>query len=164
MNILVSACLLAFNVKYDGKNNAHFLDEKKLLTLKKMANLIPICPEVYGGLSTPRIPCEILNMRVINKDGEDKTLNFEAGAKEALKAAKMFNCSYALLKEKSPSCGFESIYDGTFTHTLVKKNGVTAELLHSNNIKVFGESRIDELIQTIKSINRTSKKSTATQL
>ncbi len=150
MNILVSACLLGFDVKYDGTNNAHVLDSQKFERLKKMVNIIPFCPEIFGGLSTPRTPCEIKNDKVINRDGQDKTQEFKAGSNQALKAAQLFNCSYALLKENSPSCGSNTIYDGTFSHTKKTGSGITARLFLENNIKVFNENQLDELIEAVR--------------
>lgn len=150
MNILVSACLLGFDIKYNGTNNAHCLDSSKFERLKKMANIIPFCPEIYGGLTTPRSPCEISGEQVLSKDNEDKTAPYKKGAAQALIAAKMFNCKYALLKENSPSCGSDQIYDGTFSHTLIKGSGITASLFLENGIKIFGESRLDDLIEAVR--------------
>lgn len=150
MNILISACLLGFDVKYDGTNNSHLLDPLKLERLKKMTNLIPVCPESWGGLECPRQPCERSGEKVITSTGEDKTVQFTKGANQVLKLARMFNCQYALLKENSPSCGAGKIYDGSFTHTLVAGDGVTAELLDQNDIKIFGESKLDELLEAVR--------------
>ena len=112
MNILVSACLLGFDVKYDGGNNGSILPEETFERLKKIANIIPVCAECMGGLSCPRSPCEISGEKVIDSQGNDRTLQFKKGAQQVLKAAKMFGCSFALLKERSPSCGSGKIYDG----------------------------------------------------
>lgn len=150
MNILVSACLLGFNVKYDGTNNSHLLENSKLDRLKKMVNIIPFCPEASGGLPCPRTPCEIQNGRVISETGEDKTKEYQKGAEEALKAAKMFNCPFALLKESSPSCGHGTIYDGTFSHRKTEGNGITASLLKTNNIRIYGETEIDDLLEAVR--------------
>ena len=152
MNILVSACLLGFDVKYDGTNNSRSLDERKLKLLMQNAHIIPVCPESLGGLCCPRSPCERVKNRVMNKNGEDKTAQFEKGAQQVLKAAEMFGCRYALLKENSPSCGYGRIYDGTFSHTTKEGSGVTAELLAENGIKIFGESGIDALLEEIKTV------------
>ena len=149
MKILVSACLLGFDVKYDGNNNGGLLPPETLELLKKTADIIPVCPECFGGLSCPRSPCEISGRKVFNSEGEDKTEQFKKGAVQTLKAAKMFGCSLALLKEKSPSCGAKKIYDGTFTHTVTEGNGITADLLLKNGIQVFGESQIQELLEAL---------------
>ncbi|MGI5058923.1 DUF523 domain-containing protein [Treponema pectinovorum] len=150
MNILVSACLLGFDVRYDGTNNAHLIPKEKIERLKKMVGIIPICPECFGGLECPRIPCEIKDKKVVDQEGNDKTDFFVRGAMQALKAAKMFNCPYALFKEKSPSCGFGKIYDGSFSHSLKDGSGITAALLAENGLKIFGESQIDFLIEKIR--------------
>jgi len=133
--ILVSACLLGNNCKYDGTNNKN----EKVLEYIKDKEVIPICPEIYGGLETPRVPSERKGERVITKEGKDVTVNFKKGAEETLYIAKLFNAKKALLKAKSPSCGNGIIYDGTFTHTKVNGNGVTTELLKNNGIEIITE-------------------------
>lgn len=140
MNILVSACLLGINCRYDGKGK--LVDTLKILGKKH--NLIPICPEIYGGMTTPREPSEKIKDKVISKSGKDVTDNFIRGAQETLKLAKFYDCQLAILKERSPSCGYGKIYDGTFTGNIVDGNGITAELLVKNGIKVIGESKIDD--------------------
>lgn len=142
MNVLISACLLGINCRYDGGENLI----KEIEKLKERYNLIPVCPEIFGGLSTPREPAEIIDGKVINRRGEDVTENFVKGAKETLYLAKLFNCKYAILKERSPSCGYGKIYDGTFSGKLVDGNGITAELLAKNGIEIIGESQIDKLL------------------
>ena len=108
--------------------------------------LIPVCPEQLGGLPTPRIPCERQGQRVVSKTGTDTTQQYQRGAQEALRLAKLFGCKAALMKERSPSCGCGQIYDGSFSKTLVGGDGVTAELLKQHGIAVFGESRICDLL------------------
>lgn len=135
-NILVSACLLGINCKYNGKNNQN----EKVLKLGDKHMLIPVCPEQLGGLTTPREPSERCGDRVINKLGADVTENYIRGAEEALKIAKLFGCKKAVLKEKSPSCGMGKIYDGAFSGTLVEGDGVTVRLLCENGIEVIGEN------------------------
>lgn len=141
MNILISGCLLGLKCRYDGK-------EKKLPEIEKLIevyNLIPVCPEQLGGLPTPRIPAERVNNKVVNQAGVDVTKEYQLGAEEALKIAKLYNCKKAILKEKSPSCGCGKIYDGTFSKNLIVGNGVTADLLLKNGIEIFGESEICKL-------------------
>ena len=150
MNILVSACLLGFDVKYDGGNNGAILPEETFERLKKIANIIPGCAECMGGLSCPRSPCEISGEKVIDSQGNDRTLQFKKGAQQVLKAAKMFGCSFALLKERSPSCGSGKIYDGSFSHKIIDGNGITTDLLLKNGIKVFGETQIEELFESLR--------------
>lgn len=141
-NILVSACLLGLNCKYDGTNNYN----KNIEKLKNKYNLIPICPEIFGGLATPRTASERLKEKVITKTGNDVTMQYKKGAEETLKLAKFYNAKLAILKERSPSCGKEKIYDGTFSHNIIDGNGVTAELLLENGIKIYGESEIEILL------------------
>lgn len=141
--LLISACILGTNCKYNGKNNYNPLVEK----LKERYILIPICPEEMGGLSTPRNPSEILNDKVISSKGDDVTNNFFDGANKALDIAKKENISKALLKEGSPSCGSNYIYDGTFTKTKINGMGITARLLKNNNIKIYTEDEIELLLK-----------------
>lgn len=143
MNILISACLMGINCRYNGKSEII----KELEELKNKYNLIPICPEIYGGLKTPRNPAEITNDRVLTNENEDVTDNYKKGAREILKLAKFYNCKYAILKERSPSCGYGKIYDGTFSKTLIDGNGITADLLSKNGVKIIGESNIKELLK-----------------
>lgn len=142
-NILVSSCLLGKNCKYNGGNN-NCEDIKKL---SSKYNLIEICPEVMGGLSTPRYPSEIINDKVINKIGEDVTEKFILGAKLSLDLAKQYNVKYAILKENSPSCGYGCIYDGTFSGNKIKGNGITADLLYKNGVVILNEKNFYELLK-----------------
>ncbi len=131
--ILVSACLLGVNCKYDGGNNyAKEIDE-----FLKDYEVIPICPEIMGGLPTPRIPSEKLKDKVITKDGADVTEQFVKGANECLFLAEKYDVKKALLKAKSPSCGSGKIYDGTFSHTIVDGDGITTELLRKHGIEII---------------------------
>ena len=131
--ILISACLIGLNCKYDGGNN----ENSKLVELMKEKDLVPICPEQLGGLKTPRASAERKQEKVITKEGVDVTKEYQKGAEEVLKLAKKLNIKKAILKSRSPSCGIEEIYDGTFSHNLIKKDGVTAELLKKNEIEVI---------------------------
>ena len=144
MNILVSACLLGVKCRYDGMDNK---SDILLKLISKGYNLIPICPEQLGGLPTPRKPAEIINGRVINIDNEDVTENFIKGADEVLKISKLYDVKLAVLKERSPSCGFGEIYDGTFNKVLINGNGICANLLANNNIKIIGECKIKEYFE-----------------
>ncbi len=140
-NIIVSACLVGKNVKYNGLNNLN----ENVLKLQEKYNFILICPEVEGGLSVPRTPAEVNNDKVINKDNIDVTKEYNLGAKLALEKARKYNCKIAVLKENSPSCG-KKRYDGSFTHTLIDKPGLCANLLIENGIKVYSENEIEELL------------------
>ncbi len=133
--VLVSACLLGIKVRFDGKSKAN----EELIEKLNNYEFIPVCPEVWGGLPTPRVPSEIINDKVINKDGIDVTDNYMRGAMETLELARKFNIKKAILKSKSPSCGKGKIYDGSFTGTLVDGNGITTRLLIENGIEVLTE-------------------------
>ncbi len=144
MNILISGCLLGLSCRYDGKSKG--LDEALIEKLKSKHTLIPACPEQLGGLPTPRNPSERIGERVMMDSGEDVTEQYRRGAEQALKLAKLFGCEAAILKERSPSCGCGSIYDGTFSGSLTEGDGVTAELFKVHGIPVYGESRVEELL------------------
>lgn len=135
-NIIVSACLLGDACRYDGKAKVC----ENVIKLGERYNLIPVCPEVLGGMKIPRKPSEICGGRVISKDGNDNTEYFEKGAEAVLEIAQKNDCLAAVLKEKSPSCGFGKIYDGSFSGSLTTGIGVTAELLFKNGIQIFGET------------------------
>jgi uncharacterized protein YbbK (DUF523 family) len=137
-NIIVSACLLGCNCKYNGGNNYC----EKIEKIKEQYNIIDICPEVLGGLPTPRVPSEIVGDKVINKEGLDVTNNYNAGANLALEKALNNNCKIAILKAKSPSCGSGKIYDGTFASNLIDGDGITTRLFKQHNIKVYSEEEI----------------------
>lgn len=137
-NILISACLLGVACRYDGKSAA----VPAAIKLKDKYNLIPVCPEILGGLPTPRLPCEIQNGRVIRSDSADMTAAYKRGAAETLKLAELFDCEIAVLKERSPSCGCGRVYDGSFSSLLTNGDGITSALLKQNGITVFGESEI----------------------
>lgn len=139
-NILVSACLLGVTCRYDGKEKY----SKEILELKDNYILIPVCPEIMGGLPTPRDPSEIQGDKVVTEKGQDNSQKFILGAQETLKLAKLFNIDTAILKSNSPSCGSSQIYDGSFTGTLINGQGVTTKLLRKNGIKVYSEKEISE--------------------
>ncbi len=139
--LLISACLLGIACRYDGKSIAKLDGE----ALAERFELIPICPEIYGGLPTPRTPSERVGGRVLMRDGTDVTENYMRGAEAALMLAKTTGATLALLKERSPSCGKGEIYDGSFSGKLTERDGVTAEYLMSHGIRVFGESELEDL-------------------
>ena len=133
MRVLVSACLLGYNCKYNGKNNLN----SKIVELLKTHEVIPVCPEMFGGLSCPRIPCEKVGGRILDKEGNDCTKQFIKGAEEALNIAKEKQVDFAILQKRSPSCGNSVIYDGTFKGNLIAGNGVFAQKLQSLNIPIM---------------------------
>jgi uncharacterized protein YbbK (DUF523 family) len=149
--ILVSACLLGTNCKYNGGNNYN----SEIAALVSRQKLIPICPEQLGGCPTPRLPAEIQQgsgkdvlcgkAKVIRKDGVDVSSEFIKGAEEVLNIAKQMNVKVAILKAKSPSCGKGIIYDGSFSGTTKTGNGVTTDILKANGIEVISEEEINRL-------------------
>lgn len=140
---MVSACLLGDNVKYDGNSNKNL----ELIEFLKDYEVIKVCPECFGGLSIPRSPAEINNEKVINKEGIDVTNEFRLGANKTLQIAKENDIKIAILKENSPSCGSNTIYDGTFTHTKINGMGITTKLLKDNNIIVLSEKNYKEYLK-----------------
>lgn len=140
-SILVSACLLGTPCRYDGRSKPC----ESVQALKERFEIIPVCPEVLGGLPTPRLPCELKNGKVIRKDGEDMTAFYEKGAQITLELAKKHHAHIAILKEKSPSCSPHKHYDGSFSGVLVEGPGMTARLLSENGILVLGENEIDKI-------------------
>lgn len=141
--LLISACLLGVSCRYDGKSKPLPGIEK----LRERYTLIPVCPEILGGLPTPRAPSERRGEKVLTEDGRDVTAQYAKGGAEALRLAAFFGCKKALLKERSPACGSGKIYDGTFTKTLTDGFGVAAELLFQNGVSVFGETEMEELMK-----------------
>ena len=148
---LISACLCGVNCKYNGLNNYNEICEKLLASGKA----ILVCPEQLGGLPTPRIPSEIIGNsldildgkgEVVNKEGSDVTAQFIKGAKETLNIAKKLNIKTAILKDGSPSCGVNYIYDGNFSGTKIKGMGVTAQLLKESLIDVISEDELGGII------------------
>ncbi|MBU1342665.1 MAG: DUF523 domain-containing protein [Proteobacteria bacterium] len=150
--ILISACLAGDRVRYDGKQVP--FENAVLLGWHQKGLLVNVCPEVSGGMKTPRLPAQIVNgngrdvlngtASVMDIHGNDVTLQFIRGAEYAFSLAKKFGIQMAVLKEKSPSCGVHSIYDGNFASTLIPGFGVTAAMLRQNGIKVFSENEIDQ--------------------
>ena len=141
--LLISRCLLGDKCRYDGKSKP--LPDETLQALRARYDLIPVCPEVLGGLPTPRTPSERQGDRVVMKTGADVTEEYRRGAEATLQTAQENQVCAAVLKERSPSCGKGNIYDGSFTGTLKNGNGVTAEVLLNAGFTVYGESEIATL-------------------
>lgn len=140
MNILVSHCFLGEPCRYDGASR---LDRQIIELHRAGHNLIPVCPEVLGGLDVPRSPAEIQpDGRVLTREGEDVTAAYRAGAERAVEIARENGCTIAILKARSPSCGCGEIYDGTFTHTLKTGWGVAARLLEEAGLEVMDEEHL----------------------
>ena len=145
--ILISACLLGENCKYNGGNNADTVCAGELAKLGQIYELIAVCPEYLGGLTTPREPAEICaSGRAITKfSGRDVTREFLMGAQICIDIAHENGCKIAILKERSPSCGSGEIYDGSFTGRLVSGDGLTAAALKKLGVCIVGESALAEL-------------------
>lgn len=136
--ILVSACLLGSFCRYDGARKTN----PEVQKLAECYRLIPVCPEVMGGLPVPRTPSEIQGDRVVMKDGKDVTAEYQKGAEMALAYAHKYHCRYAVLKARSPSCGSGMVYDGTFSGTMKPGDGITARVLKKHGITVLTEEEI----------------------
>lgn len=140
MKIAVSACLLGHNCKYNGGNNR----SQKVLRFVEGHEVIPVCPEVTGGLPTPRIPVELRNGRAINANGEDVTDFFQAGTEKTMTRLAEEHIDLAVLQPRSPSCGCKQVYDGTFTKTLIDGKGMFAQALSEAHIPMMDETDIPE--------------------
>ena len=141
--IAVSACLVGKNTKYNGGNNYN----ESVIEFIKDKDYILICPEVFGGLPTPRHPSEIINNKVINKVKDDVTTNFVDGANIAFKMLIENNVTTLILKSNSPSCGYKKIYDGTFSGKLIDGNGIFTELASKHNFEIFTEKDIEKIMK-----------------
>ncbi|WP_458407798.1 DUF523 domain-containing protein, partial [Anaerotignum sp.] len=125
MKIAVSACLLGHDCKYNGGNNR----SQKVLDYIEGHKVIPVCPEVAGGLPIPRVPVELKDSKAINKDGEDVTESFRLGVEKTMEKLAGQDIDLAILQPRSPSCGCKQIYDGSFTKTLIEGKGMFAQAL-----------------------------------
>ncbi len=137
--IIVSACLAGVRCRYNGEGYRI----EKIAQLISQGKALPVCPEQLGGLPTPRPAAEIREGRVVTKQGDDMTEFFHKGAQEVLRLAEMAVCKQAILKARSPSCGYGHIYDGSFSKTLVCGNGILAEMLSQKGIRIFTEETFD---------------------
>jgi len=143
---LISACLLGLRCSWSGDDRYR---SNRAVELAKLEILIPVCPEQMGGLPTPRVPQEIQSgtgddvldnkCRVINKHGQDVTVEFIKGAEETLKIARQLNIKEFIAKSRSPSCGYRQVYDGTFSSKLIDGDGVTMALLRRNGLRIILE-------------------------
>ena len=141
MNILISHCFLGEPCRYDGASR---LDRQIIELHRAGHNLIPVCPEILGGLDVPRSPAELQpDGRVVTQDGQDVTAAYRAGAERVLKIARENGCTLAILKARSPSCGCGRIYDGTFAGVTTAGDGVFTALLKEKGIRVITEEEID---------------------
>ncbi|ASG68592.1 purine-nucleoside phosphorylase [Francisella halioticida] len=148
--ILVSSCLLGYNVRYDGGSN--LVTDTVFKTWVDEDRLVFVCPEIAGGLSIPRSACEIIGgdgravlasrAKVLSKGGKDFSTEYIKGAEAALKLVKKYSIKIAILKKNSPSCGNQQIYDGTFNSNKIQGSGVAASLLMQNDVRVFNEGQL----------------------
>lgn len=137
---LVSACLVGVNCRYNGKSTL----SEHLVKLFEAGKVIPVCPEVLGQLPIPRQPAEIIreqdgSIRVISKSGKDVTKEFLDGAIKTLEICRNAGIEVAILQSRSPSCGYGKTYDGSFSGNLIEGNGLAADLLAQNGIKIYNE-------------------------
>ncbi len=145
--IMVSSCLAGIRCRYDGKDNK--VDD--IVKMVEQGIAIPVCPEVIGGMSIPRKSCEIVNIdgnrRVQTEEGEDCTKEFMVGALRVLRIAKILDIEIVIFQQRSPSCGFGEIYDGCFRRKLVRGNGITADILSKNGIKIYNGENYMEMLE-----------------
>ena len=148
--ILVSRCLYGGEpVRYDGKSKAE--TDPRFLKWKEEGRMIPVCPEVFGGLPVPRTDAQRQGDRVVTRTGNDVTKEYSAGAEEAVRLALEHDVICALMKEKSPSCGTSRIYYGSFTGRLTEGQGLASEFLRRAGIRVFSEEELDAVQRIIDS-------------
>lgn len=150
--ILVSACLLGQQVRYDG--GGKLCEDPRFARWQAEGRFVPVCPEVAGGLPTPRPPAQIRGDRVVTEQGEDFTEAFDRGAEIALQAARTHGVALAILKQSSPSCGSLFVYDGTFSGAKRQGEGRTAALLRKHGFKVFGEDQLEAAERELARLDR----------
>ncbi|MCF0229609.1 MAG: DUF523 domain-containing protein [Parasporobacterium sp.] len=144
MKILASACLMGENCKYNGGNN--YCGELVNFAQEQKAQVLTVCPEVLGGLPTPRIPSEIVSGKVTNREHICVDEEFRRGAEAALKMAEDFGPDLIVLQARSPSCGCRQIYDGSFSGKLIPGMGVFAKLLTENGFDVTDSEEFDIMV------------------
>ena len=140
MKIAVSACLLGHNCKYSGGSNR----SQKVLDYIEGHEVIPVCPEVTGGMPIPRVPVELKDGKAINRDGEDVTEFFLRGVEKTMEKLDGENIDLAILQPRSPSCGCKQIYDGSFTKTLIEGKGMFAQALAATGIPMMDGDDVPE--------------------
>ena len=144
MKIGISACLLGDKVRFDGKDKRN----EKLIKLLKNHEIIKICPEIESGFPIPRLPIELKNNKAYTKDNKDVTKQLIKGSNKTYQKIK--DCDLIILKTKSPSCGYQKIYDGSFTNKLIKGNGIFTQICIDNNKKIYTDEDIDLLTKLLK--------------
>lgn len=140
---IVSACLCGIPCRYDGGS-------KKIETICRWVEegrALPVCPEQLGGLSTPRIPCEIRGEQVVDKEGNDRTAAFALGAQRTWEICRSHGITKGVLKQRSPSCGSCQIYDGSFSGVVIPGQGITARLLLEKGVTLWDETQMEEITE-----------------
>ena len=140
MTILVSACLLGENCKYNGGNNLN----ERVVRYVAGHRVIPVCPEMLSGLGAPRKPVELQGERVVTADGEDHTDAFRLGVERALAAIAGEQIDLAILQSRSPTCGVKMIYDGTFTRQKIPGQGLLARALRDMGVTLMDAEDVPE--------------------
>lgn len=141
--ILVSGCLYGWHCRYDDGDVP--CTHPTFLKWKDEGRLIPVCPEVFGGLATPRPDCQRCGKKVMSCIGGDCTKEYVAGANEALRLANENKVIFCVMKEDSPSCGSNFIYDGTFTDNKIKGEGLAVEMLRKAGYTVYSENDMEQI-------------------
>ena len=151
--ILISACLLGEKTRWDGKSNY----DERIKKIRDVYDVVPVCPEVLGGLPIPRIPSEILNTIVYNKNGKDVSTNFTDGAFKVLNVVHYLHIKKAILVENSPSCGVHQVYNGRFEKKLVDGEGVTTRFLRNAGVTCY---TLDEFLLELEENEKKALKET----
>ena len=151
--IFTSKCLYGGEiVRYDGGDTTEY--DPIYLKWKEEGRLVPVCPEVFGGLPTPRDDSQRVGDKVMSCSGRDVTAEYTKGAQEALRLARENDVAFAVMKLDSPSCGSKYIYDGTFTDTKTEGQGLAVEYLRGAGFKVFGEDDLQEALQYLQQLEK----------
>lgn len=153
--ILVSGCLYGWNCRYDGKSAK--CEDEIFSEWREKGMLVPVCPEMDGGLDAPRKPCEIVGDKVLSKDGEDFTEQYKKGAEAALARAIECGAELCILKDNSPSCGSMFVYDGSFSGKKDFGRGFAAELLKEYGLPVYSENELQLANSYLKLLERRDK-------
>ncbi len=133
MKLLVSACLLGTNCKYNGGNNRN----PRVLDSIQGHEIIPVCPEVLSGMGTPRTPIELVNGVAFDRDGRNVDAALRAAVEQVLERIRGLDIDCAILQSRSPTCGVNQIYDGTFSGRLVSGSGLLAQALKDAGYRVI---------------------------
>ncbi len=145
--ILVSGCLYGWHCRYDAVDCP--CTDPVFLKWKQEGRLVPVCPEAFGGLQTPRPDAQRVAEKVMTESGKDVTAEYQKGAHEALRLAKENDAAFAIMKEDSPSCGSKYIFDGTFTDTKKAGQGCAAQLLRDAGFPVMDEDELQQAQKTL---------------